>query len=53
VCRALFQAIELEARAAGVLDLQLQSWFFNEDARRAFERLGFVPKSITFESRLR
>jgi len=33
----------------GVVELELSSWAFNEDAQRAFARLGFVPKVIRFE----
>jgi len=47
--RTLMTAIADEAKRAGVPTLELACWSFNQDAQRAFARLGFVPKVTRFE----
>jgi diamine N-acetyltransferase len=49
IATALMQAIVDSARAAGIRDIELNSWAFNQDAHRAFEAFGFTPKAIRFE----
>lgn len=49
LARSLLSAISREATRAGVATLELACWSFNQDAQRAFARLGFVPKVTRFE----
>lgn len=49
--RALVEQVVAEARAGGIRGVELNSWAFNQDAHRAFTRLGFVPKAVRFELR--
>jgi ribosomal protein S18 acetylase RimI-like enzyme len=49
VATALLQAVVDSAHAAGIEQIELNSWAFNQDAHRAFEAFGFTPKSIRFE----
>jgi GNAT superfamily N-acetyltransferase len=49
IARVLLQAVVDEARARGTHDIELTSWSFNDEAHRAFEAFGFVPKIIRFE----
>lgn len=49
IARALLQAIVDSAHAAGLQEIELTSWSFNQDAHRAFEALGFTPKIVRFE----
>lgn len=49
VATALMQAVIDSAHAAGIQEIELSSWAFNQDAHRAFEALGFAPKYIRFE----
>jgi GNAT superfamily N-acetyltransferase len=49
VATALLQAIVDSAHAAGIHEIELNSWAFNQDAHRAFESFGFTPKAIRFE----
>ncbi len=39
------------AHAQGIESVELSSWSFNQDAQRAFQALGFVPKVVRFEYR--
>lgn len=48
---ALLRAAIDEARADGIEQVELSSWAFNQAAHRAFERAGFVPKTLRFELR--
>jgi len=48
VARALLDHIAAVARAEGAA-VELNTWSFNAAARAAFERLGFVAKTIRFE----
>jgi diamine N-acetyltransferase len=49
VARALVETALAYARAQGFRDVELCTWAFNEDAQRAFRKLGFVPKVVRFE----
>lgn len=51
VGRELVQRVVSEARAVGIRDVELNTWAFNQDAQRAFMRLGFAPKTVRFELR--
>jgi len=46
---ALMRVVVDDARATGLPEIELNSWAFNQDAHRAFEAFGFVPKAIRFE----
>jgi ribosomal protein S18 acetylase RimI-like enzyme len=48
---ALLRAAIDEARSAGIEQIELSSWAFNRAAHRAFERAGFIPKTLRFELR--
>jgi hypothetical protein len=37
-----------QARAQRASDVELTTWCFNEEAQRAFEQMGFTPKSVRF-----
>jgi ribosomal protein S18 acetylase RimI-like enzyme len=49
IARSLVAAALAHADAAGIRDVELTSWSFNEEAHRAFRELGFVPKVVRFE----
>lgn len=49
VARALIDAAVVDAEACGLDRVELAAWSFNERARRAFERVGFVPMMVRFE----
>jgi GNAT superfamily N-acetyltransferase len=49
IARALLQTVVDAAHAAGVTEIELNSWAFNVDAHAAFRSFGFVPKVIRFE----
>jgi GNAT superfamily N-acetyltransferase len=49
VATALLQAVVDSAHAAGISEVELNSWAFNHEAHRAFESFGFAPKAIRFE----
>jgi GNAT superfamily N-acetyltransferase len=49
IARALLQTIVDSAHAAGIDEIELTSWSFNQDAHRAFEHFGFVSKIVRFE----
>jgi GNAT superfamily N-acetyltransferase len=49
VATALMQAVVDSAHAAGLRQIELTSWAFNQDAHRAFESFGFTPKLTRFE----
>jgi diamine N-acetyltransferase len=51
--RALLQTVVDAATAAGIQQIELNSWAFNRDAHAAFESFGFTPKYIRFELKLR
>ena len=48
---SLMRAALDEARARGLSDVELSSWAFNTDAHALFRRLGFEPRTVTFERR--
>lgn len=48
VAKALVEHVLAEARAAGVPDVELTAWAFNDEARRTFERLGFRPMLVRY-----
>ena len=48
IARVLVQRVLAEVRARGILEVELSSWAFNEDAHRAFRRLGFAPNLVRF-----
>ncbi len=43
VAQALVEALKRECAARAVMQVELDVWAFNVEARQAFERLGFVP----------
>lgn len=49
VARDLIEHVAASARADGVESLELNTWTFNQTAREAFQRLGFVERSVRFE----
>jgi len=49
VATALMQAIVDSAHAAGLHEIELSCWAFNQDAQRAFQAFGFTPKLTRFE----
>ena len=49
IARALLQTVADAATAAGVSEIELNSWAFNLGAHAAFQSFGFVPKVIRFE----
>ena len=51
VASALFRHVEVATRADGISVVELNTWTFNDAARRSFERLGFVPKNTRYERR--
>ena len=51
VARSLLRSIVESARADGVSELELNTWTFNDVARNAFERLGFVSRNVRLERR--
>jgi ribosomal protein S18 acetylase RimI-like enzyme len=51
VARALVEAARAYAKAQGIPDVELCTWAFNDEAQRAFGKLGFVPKVVRFESK--
>jgi GNAT superfamily N-acetyltransferase len=51
VAKALFGAALTYADAQGFRDVELSTWAFNDDAQRAFTRVGFVPKVVRFEAK--
>jgi ribosomal protein S18 acetylase RimI-like enzyme len=48
VARALVERALSEARARGILEVELSSWAFNAEAHAAFRALGFEPKVVRF-----
>jgi ribosomal protein S18 acetylase RimI-like enzyme len=48
IVRALIQCVLAQARVAGVSEVTLKSWSFNEDAQQAFRRVGFRPEVVQF-----
>jgi GNAT superfamily N-acetyltransferase len=52
VCRALAETVRAEARSAGIEELRVESWAFNQSAHEAFQRLGFKPMFLRFEMSL-
>jgi ribosomal protein S18 acetylase RimI-like enzyme len=51
VARALIEHIAASASADGVPGLELNTWAFNKAAHAAFQRLGFVERSMRYERR--
>lgn len=49
VARGLLAALEAEARRLGITNIELNVWSFNDDARAAFERLGFRARALRME----
>jgi diamine N-acetyltransferase len=49
IARALLQTVVDAATAAGVREIELNSWAFNHTAHATFENFGFTPKVIRFE----
>ncbi len=49
IARALVEYIAAAARDAGFPAVELGTWTFNTDARAAFERIGFVAKTLRYE----
>lgn len=49
VARGLVAALEAEARRLGIGNIELNVWSFNDDARAAFERLGFRARALRME----
>jgi ribosomal protein S18 acetylase RimI-like enzyme len=49
VARALVETIAREAEGADISSLELTCWSFNAEARAAFEKLGFTPKTLRME----
>lgn len=47
--RALLRILVDAATSAGVREIELSSWAFNQDAHAAFKNFGFAPKVIRFE----
>jgi len=51
VARALLRHVVESANAAGVADVELTTWSFNDVALGAFGRVGFAPKIVRLELR--
>ena len=49
VARSLIEHAVAHAQTRGIAHVELNSWSFNQDAQRAFQKLGFTPKSVRFE----
>jgi GNAT superfamily N-acetyltransferase len=49
VARALVKTALAHAEDAGIREVELASWAFNQSAHEAFRKLGFAPKVIRFE----
>ena len=49
IATLLIQTAVDDARAAGIQEIELNSWAFNTEAHAVFQRLGFSPKTIRFE----
>ena len=49
IARGLVERALAHAQAEGIAGVELSSWSFNQNAHRAFEKLGFVSKSVRFE----
>jgi len=49
IARALVKAALAYAEGAGIREVELASWAFNQGAHEAFHSLGFVPKVVRFE----
>lgn len=48
IARALLRRVADSAAAEGVHEVELNTWYFNEDAQSAFARLGFSVKNVRF-----
>ncbi len=53
VARHLLEQIVQSATAAGLAEIELNTWDFNEIAYRSFGRLGFAPKNLRFGRRIK
>jgi len=49
IARTLVRQAIAESRVAGIRDVEVACWSFNEEAHEVFRRLGFVPKTVRFE----
>ena len=49
IARGLIEHAVVDVQSDGIRDVEVSSWSFNEEAHRAFQRLGFVPKVVRFE----
>jgi ribosomal protein S18 acetylase RimI-like enzyme len=49
IARALIDHVVQSAMADGVSNVELNTWSFNDGARRAFKELGFAEKHLRFE----
>jgi diamine N-acetyltransferase len=49
VASALIQEAVMSAAAQGLVDVELTTWSFNEEAQSVFRKLGFVPKIVRWE----
>ena len=52
VARSLLSQIVESAKAAGLVEVELNTWSFNQSAHRAFGRLGFETKNLRFGRRI-
>jgi RimJ/RimL family protein N-acetyltransferase len=46
---SLHAVVETAAAAAGIVEIELNSWAFNHDAHAAFRRCGVTAKATRFE----
>jgi GNAT superfamily N-acetyltransferase len=49
--RALLQTALAAAEETGTNDVELASWSFNTDAHAMFQRCGFSPRLLRFDTR--
>lgn len=49
MARSLVKAALAHAEGAGIREVELASWAFNQSAHEAFRNLAFVPKVVRFE----
>jgi ribosomal protein S18 acetylase RimI-like enzyme len=48
IAEALLRRVAESAAAEGVDEVELNTWYFNEDAQTAFAKLGFSVKNVRF-----
>jgi len=51
IARALLRRVTDSAAAAGVHEVELNTWYFNQHAQSAFVKLGFSVKNVRFSRR--